>query len=119
MTVSRRALMQALGAGAVSFAAARSVPADAAQPVPPEFGSASSADAELKIVSCARLEDQARKIFSPGRFAIMGWQGDGWTYHENLRAFNDYPIMPRRLHGVSEQAIDLRTRSSATRCRCR
>jgi len=100
--------MQAFGAGAAALATAGgSLPALAQQPVAPEFGSASSADAELKIVSCARLEDDARKILSPGRFAIMGWQGDGWTYHENLRAFGDYPIMPRRLHGVSEEAIDL------------
>jgi hypothetical protein len=27
----------------------------------------------------------------------------------NRRAFNDFPIMPRRLQGVSAEAIDLRT----------
>jgi lactate oxidase len=56
------------------------------------------------------LEDEARKILPPGRFAFMGPIGDGWTYRENRRAFNDFPIMPRRLQGVSEQAIDLRTK---------
>ena len=39
----------------------------------------------------------------------MGAAGDGWTYRENRRAFNDFPIMPRRLQGVSAEAIDLRT----------
>jgi L-lactate oxidase len=38
----------------------------------------------------------------------MGPAGDGWTYRENRRAFNDFPIMPRRLRGVSEDEIDLR-----------
>ncbi len=31
----------------------------------------------------------------------MGPSGDGWTYRENRRAFNDFPIMPRRLQGVT------------------
>jgi lactate oxidase len=38
----------------------------------------------------------------------MGPAGDGWTYRENRRAFNDFPIMPRRLQGISDTAIDLR-----------
>ena len=40
----------------------------------------------------------------------MGPAGDGVTYRENRRAFNDYPIMPRRLQGISAEAIDLRTK---------
>ena len=39
----------------------------------------------------------------------MGPAGDGWTYRENRRAFNDFPIMPRRLQGVNDNDIDLRT----------
>jgi lactate oxidase len=110
MITSRRRLIQAFGAGAALLATeTRTAPVLAQQAVPPGFGAASTADAELKIVNFDRLEDDARKILSPGRFAIMGWNGDGWTYRENRRAFGDYPIMPRRLQGVSEEAIDLRT----------
>ncbi len=72
-----------------------------------DLGEASVQERELKIVSIEALEDDARKIISPGRFAVMGYCGDGWTYRENRRAFNDYPIMPRRLQGVKD--IDLRT----------
>ena len=52
----------------------------AQQAAPPAFGTASAADGDLKIVNFDRLEEDARKILSPGRFAIMGWAGDGWTY---------------------------------------
>ena len=108
MITSRRRLMQAVGASAV-LAAAPTTQAPAQQAAPPDFGKASTANGELKIVSIERLEDQARKILSPGRFAITGWAGDGWTYRENRRAFGDFPIAPRRLQGVSDAAIDLRT----------
>ena len=53
-----------------------------------ELGEASNQERELKVVSIERLEDDARKIISPGRFAVMGYCGDGWTYRENRRAFN-------------------------------
>src|SRR6204780_1707021 len=39
----------------------------------------------------------------------MGPCGDVWTYRENRRAFNDFPIMPRRLQHVDDKDIDLRT----------
>jgi lactate oxidase len=111
MATSRRALVQAIGVGAAALASGRKVPAQASesQPLPPDFGHASSAEQAIDIVSCARLEEQARRVLSPGRFAIMGWQGDGWTYHENLRAFTEHPIAARRLQGFGEQAIDLHT----------
>lgn len=110
MITSRRRLIQAFGAGAAMLATeTRATSVLAQQAVPPGFGAASTADGELKIVNFDRLEDEARTILSPGRFAIMGSNGDGWTYRENRRAFGDYPIMPRRLQGVSEEAIDLRT----------
>lgn len=110
MITSRRRLIQTFGAGAAILATAtRTTQALAQQAAPPTFGTASAADGDLKIVNFDLLEEQARKILSPGRFAIMGWIGDGWTYRENRRTFNDYPILPRRLQGVSEDAIDLRT----------
>jgi lactate oxidase len=82
-----------------------------AAPVPPaEIAPASSAEGELKIVNFDLLEADAKKILPPGRFAFMGPAGDGWTYRENRRAFNDFPINPRRLQGVSNEAIDLRAK---------
>jgi lactate oxidase len=84
------------------------LPSQAAAPTPIDYGNASSAEAELKIVNFDLLEAEAKQILPPGRFAFMGAAGDGWTYRENRRAFNDF-IMPRRLQGVSAEAIDLRT----------
>jgi L-lactate oxidase len=112
MTTSRRNLIQALAAGGAFVATAqgtgRAIAQASAAAPPPDFGAPSSEEHELKIVSVERLEEVARKILSPGRFAIMGPSGDGWTYRENRRAFNDYPIMPRRLQNVDDKDIDLR-----------
>ena len=113
MTTSRRDLMKSFGAGAAALAAAGHSAAVLAQgnPVPPaEVDPASNAERELKIVNFDLLEEEARKLISARRFAFMGPAGDGVTYRENRRAFNDYPIMPRRLQGISAEAIDLRTK---------
>ena len=113
MTTSRRDLMKAVGVGAAAFAAAGHATAVLAEtnPVPPAgIDPASNAYRELKIVNFDLLESEARKLISARRFAFMGPAGDGVTYRENRRAFNDYPIMPRRLQGISAEAIDLRTK---------
>ena len=133
MEASRRNLIQAVAAGGAALAttqvatqalaqSAVNPPAPATAPAPPAnpapenktandpavyLGNASDQERALNVVSIELLEDDARKIIAPGRFAVMGPSGDGWTYRENRRAFNDYPIMPRRLQGVKE--IDLRT----------
>jgi lactate oxidase len=113
MTTSRRNLIQALAAGGAALATAAGPTQAFAEgnpaSAPPDFGQPSSQEHELNVVSTERLEDQARKILSPGRFAIMGFSGDGWTYRENRRAFNDFPIMPRRLQNVDDKDIDLST----------
>jgi lactate oxidase len=111
MTTSRRELFQAMGVGAAVLAAASEATPALAQPaaVPADIGKPSNAEGELTIVNFDLLEEQAKKILSPGRFAFMGPAGDGWTYRENRRAFNDFPIEPRRLQGVSLVGIDLRT----------
>jgi lactate oxidase len=119
MNASRRNLIQALAAGGAAIATiqvptgalaesavTQAAPAGAAPPAV-DLGEASSQERELKIVNVELLEEDARKIIAPGRFAVMGPSGDGWTYRENRRAFNDFPIMPRRLQGVKD--IDLRT----------
>src|ERR1700733_12429144 len=98
MNASRRHLIQALAAGGAAIATTQ-VPktaladsavtqAPAAPPPAADLGDASNQERELKVVSIERLEDDARKIISPGRFAVMGPSGDGWTYRENRRAFN-------------------------------
>jgi lactate oxidase len=113
MTTSRRNLIQALAAGGAALAAgagAASVVAEENRPVPlANVPGASAEEHELKIVNIELLEDEARRILPPGRFAVMGPAGDGWTYRENRRAFNDFPIMPRRLHGVDDKDIVVRT----------
>jgi lactate oxidase len=122
MDTSRRALIKAAGAGTAALAIAAgssavpSIAAPAAASAPPagtdqpaEIGKASTQSRELSIVSLDGLEEEAREILPPGRFAFTGPAGDGWTFRENRRAFNDFPIMPRRLQGVSDAAIDLRT----------
>jgi lactate oxidase len=121
MATSRRNLIQTIAVGGAALAAAADANDALAQaavkdlvqskPVsaPPGFGEPSAQERELKVVNIERLEDEARKILSPGRFAIMGPCGDGWTYRENRRAFADYPIMPRRLQHVDDNDIDLST----------
>jgi L-lactate oxidase len=113
MTTSRPNLIQALAAGGASIATAQGATKAFAQVIPPvppvNVPGASAEERELKIVNIELLKDEARKILAPGRFAFMGPAGDGWTYRENRRAFNDFPIMPRRLQGVGEDDIDLRT----------
>jgi len=113
MATSRRNLIQAMAAGGAALATAQGATQALAQAAPPpapvDLGEASKQERELTIVNVELLEDDAKKIISPGRFAVMGPAGDGWTYRENRRAFNDFPIMPRRLQGVNDSDIDLRT----------
>ena len=98
MATSRRELMQVLGAGAAVLATAGHASDALAQAaVRLDLGAASNAERELRIVNFETLEEEARKILHPARFAFMGPAGEGITYRENRRAFNDYPIMPRRL----------------------
>jgi lactate oxidase len=111
MTASRRDLVRALGAGTAALVAAAHGGTALAQtaPVPPaDIAPASAKEGELKIASVDLLEADARRILPPQRFAFMGPAGEGVTYRENRRAFNDFPIMPRRLQGIRDTAIDLR-----------
>ena len=100
-----KAIAQATSAGA----AAQAVSPGAGASPSAVIGVASSAERELAIVNIEQLELDAKAVLPPGRFATMGPIGDGWTYRENRRAFNDFPIMPRRLQGTLESDIDLRT----------
>src|SRR3982074_401824 len=110
MATSRRDFMSSFGAAVLVTSGGANIALAEAAPVPPaDIAPASSAEGELKIVNFDLLEEQARKILPPGRFAFMGPAGDGWTYRENRRAFNDFPITPRRRQGVSDAEIGVRT----------
>ncbi len=126
MSSSRRDLLQ-LGTVAAAMAvlprsaraaAGPASPTAADRPAPPaSAASAASPDdlvsreeRELKVVNLALLEEEARKLISPKRFSFTGPAGDGVTYRENTRAFNDYPVMPRRLQGIGKNGIDIRTK---------
>ena len=116
MTPSRRSLFQVVGAGALiaasaSDALAADTPATppATPAAPPELGKASSANNPVNIVSPEHLEAEARKMVSPGRFAVTGWCGEGLTYRANRAAFSTSPTR-RSIRAP---------RSSATSCRFR
>ncbi len=114
--MSRRAFMlHSIAAAGVLAASAAPLgvalaqhPAPGASPV--DAGKASTAEGDIHIANIEQLEEEARRILPPGRFAFMGPAGDGWTYRENRRAFSDYLLMPRRLQDVAAESIDLRTR---------
>jgi hypothetical protein len=70
-----------------------------------EIAPASTEEGELKIVSFDLLEEQAKKILPPGRFAFTGPSGDGWTYRENRRAFNDFQFRAHLPAAVSTSPL--------------
>ncbi len=81
------------------------------QPLAPVTPSADLAgpDKAFGIVSCDLLETAAKRVLSAGAYAfIAGGAGDEWTLRENRRAFDDFPILPRRLTGLSADNIELR-----------
>ena len=111
---SRRDFIKTVGVGAATLAAAGTTTTGLAQQAQPvqaaTVGNASTQERKLSIVNFDLLEEEARKYVAPARFAFTGPCGDGWTFRENRRAFGDFPIMPRRLQGVSEESINLRTK---------
>jgi L-lactate oxidase len=112
MGASRRELIKVAGASTAALAAGAPgglMLAQAASPPAADIGVPSSANQPLTIVNFDDLEAQAKTALSPARFAFLGPSGEGWTYRENRRAFNDYPIMPRRLQGIDEADLDLST----------
>ena len=83
------------------------VGADGPSSVEPPKAVASRA---LSLISLERLEQEVKASWSEGQVAWVGPKGDGWTYAENRRAFDDFPIMPRRLQGHGEELPDVRMR---------
>lgn len=69
-----------------------------------------STSKSLHIISLDRLETSAKDVMTEAAYAyIAHGAGDEWTYHENRRAFSDYPCYPHRLSGVAAHSIDIRT----------
>lgn len=112
MGLSRRHFFRgAAGVGALGLASpatpvlAQSAPgAAAAKPT------AIASKDPLTIINLTLLEEQAKARMTDFAYAfVSGGAGDEWTLRENRRAFDDFPIMTRRLTGISARTIDVRT----------
>jgi lactate oxidase len=107
MHTSRRNLIKGAGAGLVTSAmvaattGATYAQASTAAPV-------AASDKGIDIISLELLEQEAKKVMTPGAYAfIADASGDEWTLRENRRAFNDFPILTHRLAGIGAKDIDL------------
>ena len=106
MLASRRSFFEAAslgGAAILAGGAAPSAPATS-QPVAPgaaQPGTPAAGERPMRVVSMADVEAQAHARMSEAAWAFIAeGSGDQWTLAENRRAFNDFPIVPRRLRGV-------------------
>ncbi|TDL78150.1 histidine kinase [Palleronia sediminis] len=80
---------------------------EAPVPASSDYG-ASTANAELDVISLPRLEAPFREaVPEAGYVFVTGAKGDEWTLQENLRAMHDFRIMTHRLTGVSPDNLDL------------
>ena len=109
MNTSRRNLIKGASAGLVTSAmvaaTSRVACAKTSTPAP---APAPAGDKGIDIISLELLEQQAKKVMTPGAYAfIADASGDEWTLRENRRAFNDFPILTHRLAGIGAKDIDL------------
>lgn len=110
MDTSRRNLMRGVGAGmAMTALQPGFVSSAGAQTAPrPKAAAAAAPNKPLSIISLDMLEQDAKKVMTPGAYAFIAHGfGDQWTLRENRRAFNDFPILTHRLTGVGAKDIDL------------
>lgn len=64
---------------------------------------AGSAEKKLDIINLYDLEKEAERLIPAPQFSyIRSGSGDEWTLRENVRSFDDHPIMPRYLAGVKQ-----------------
>lgn len=106
MDQSRRHLLQAAGAGLVMAAA--TMPSAVRAQARKAPAAPTAASRKLDIVSLDLVEQDAKKVMTPGAYAfISGGVGDEWTLRENRRAFNDFPILTHRLAGIAANDIDV------------
>lgn len=117
MPLSRRNFIQnaVLGISAAGLstapALAKNISSSTAHIISKTSGHAdTSTSKSLHIISLDRLETSAKDVMTEAAYAyIAHGAGDEWTYHENRRAFSDYPLLPHRLSGVAAHSIDIRT----------
>lgn len=117
MPLSRRNFIQnaVLGISAAGLSAApalaKNISSSTAHIISKTSGHAdTSTNKSLHIISLDRLETSAKDVMTEAAYAyIAHGAGDEWTYHENRRAFSDYPLLPHRLSGVAAHSIDIRT----------
>lgn len=117
MPLSRRNFIQnaVLGISAAGLSAApalaKNISSSTAHIISKTSGHAdTSTSKSLHIISLDRLEASAKDVMTEAAYAyIAHGAGDEWTYHENRRAFSDYPLLPHRLSGVAAHSIDIRT----------
>lgn len=112
MNRSRRTLLQGAAVGlataglqgsTVMTANAQSTTTAPEKPLAP-----SAPNQSLNIINFDLLEQEAKKAMTPAVYAFIAHaSADEWTMRENRRAFNDFPILPHRLAGVSAQKVDL------------
>lgn len=108
MKLSRRNLLQGTGAGLALTALntiSAPVKSSGSLSVSPSL---KDNDQKIDIISLDRLEQQAKKVMTPGAYAfIADAAGDEWTLRENRRAFNDFPIIPHHLQNIATKDINL------------
>nr|WP_309395537.1 alpha-hydroxy-acid oxidizing protein [Klebsiella pneumoniae]WLE92317.1 4-hydroxymandelate oxidase [Klebsiella pneumoniae] len=110
MHLSRRIFIQnaALGLSAATLSAASVAAPQLPTPHTPLKQKTVMPHNLIKIISLDGLEKKAKSVMSEAAYAyIAHGAGDEWTYHENRRAFNDYPLLPHRLSGVAADKIDI------------
>lgn len=100
MPLSRRNFIQnaVLGISAAGLSAApalaKNISSSTAHIISKTSGHAdTSTSKSLHIISLDRLETSAKDVMTEAAYAyIAHGAGDEWTYHENRRAFSDYPL---------------------------
>lgn len=112
MQTSRRSIFGAAGLGTAAIltgaAASAANQEGTARSGPPAAGDDGR---PVRFVSLAEAEAQARGRMSEAAWAFVAeGSGDQWTLGENRRAFDDFPIVPRRLRGVDGRSISLGVR---------
>ena len=107
----RRSFLGTTGLGMAALLAGGAAPGAPAtsQPVAPggaRAGTPAAGERPMKVLSLADVETQAHARMSEAAWAFMAeGSGEQWTLAENRRAFNDFPIVPRRLRGVDGSTV--------------
>lgn len=113
MQASRRSLIGAASLGTAAILTGGAAPGapDTSQPVAPggaQAGTPAAGARPMRVVSLADVEAEAHARMSEAAWAFVAeGSGDQWTLAENRRAFDDFPLVPRRLRGVDGSAVTM------------